>query len=193
MRGFTLLEIIVALLLSTILMAALYKTFFLSEKALTESERYMTEIAEARDVFESMRKEIESSFLSSKDTSVRFKVIDRDELGRQASAIHFTTFGGAGSGYKEVAYYVKRDGEKFSLMKTISPSSTTAKAVEFEAVTNITDFTVVLTGDKTEVKSWDSKITGKMPDVVTVNIGVLLKNKLFTLKTTIYPKIKTQV
>jgi prepilin-type N-terminal cleavage/methylation domain-containing protein len=195
MRGFTLLEIIVALLLSTMLMAALYKTYFLSETALTESDRYMTEIQEAREVFESMRKEIESSFLSSNDTSVRFKVLDKDELGRHASAIYFTTFGGMGTGYKEVAYYVKREGEKLSLMKTILPSSYSGRkrTVEFEAVTNLRDFTVSLTSEKTEVKSWDSKLNDKMPDSVTVSIGFLLKNKPFTLKGTFYPKMKAKV
>ncbi|MBF0519164.1 MAG: type II secretion system protein [Nitrospirae bacterium] len=193
MRGFTLIEIVVAVLLSTVLMAALYKTFFLSETALTESDRYMTVLQEAREVFEAMRKEIESSFLSSKDTSIRFKVLDKDEMGRQASAIYFTTFGGIGTGVKDVAYFVKRDGEKFSLMKTILPSTATGKTVEFEAIANINTFTVSLKDQNTEVKSWDSKLNDKMPDSVVVTVGFMIKHKTFTFKETIYPKIKTKV
>ncbi|QWR77471.1 PilW family protein [Candidatus Magnetomonas plexicatena] len=193
MRGFTLIEIMLALLLSTVLMAALYKTFFLSETALTDSDRYMTGLQEAREVFEAMRKEIESSFISAKDTSVRFKVLDRDEMGHKASAIYFTTFGGIGSGVKEVAYFVRRDGKKFSLMKTMLPSSTERKAIEFEAISDINNFTVSLTDEKSEVKSWDSKLRDKMPDSVNVTIGFMIKNKTFILSETIYPKIKTKV
>ncbi|MBF0345735.1 MAG: prepilin-type N-terminal cleavage/methylation domain-containing protein [Nitrospirae bacterium] len=197
MRGFTLVEVIIALFLFSVISLALYNTYFLSERAINGMDDYMWRLQESRELFESMRKEVESSFFSTNKDMGRFKVIDRDVNAAQTSGIYMTTFAGAGVGYKHVAYYVEEKDKQLFLYKNIQPSGTNVNPVKVEIVDNIRDFTVEVFDDssanKSAIRTWDTALNAKMPTSVRATLTIFLKNKTLTLSETFYPKIKRRL
>ncbi|MEO5359754.1 MAG: prepilin-type N-terminal cleavage/methylation domain-containing protein [Nitrospirota bacterium] len=197
MRGFTLIETLVSVFLLTIISLALLNTFKLTEKAIDTLQPNVWNMHELRKALDSLRRDIESSFYTQDSGASRFKVQDRDTLGRQTSSISMTTFAGAGAGHKDVSYYVVEKVEKkLSLYKKIKQSTGTnpEKAAEVELIGNITDFTVeVFSSAAAPVKSWDTLLTAKMPSYVRITITIPAKGNPLTLSETVYPRINTRL
>ncbi|MBF0608144.1 MAG: prepilin-type N-terminal cleavage/methylation domain-containing protein [Candidatus Magnetobacterium sp. LHC-1] len=210
MRGFTLVEVLVAVCLFSVISLALYNTYFLSERAISGMDDYMWKLQESRELFETMRKEVESSFYSTNKDMGRFRVIDRDTRARQTSGIYMTTFAGAGTSYKHVAYYVEEQkNKKLALYKSVQPSGANIPPVKVEVVDNIRDFTVEVFDDsaaniepgaltllsqgrlapKVAVKTWDTVITARMPTYIRTTLTIYLRDAPLTLSETFYPRI----
>ncbi|MBF0336719.1 MAG: prepilin-type N-terminal cleavage/methylation domain-containing protein [Nitrospirae bacterium] len=202
MRGFTLVEVLVAVSLFSVISLALYNTYFLSERAIGGMDDYMWKLQESRELFETMRKEVESSFYSTNKDMGRFRVIDRDIRAQQTSGIYMTTFAGAGTSYKHVAYYVEEQtNKKLSLYKSVQPSGVNIPPVKVEVVDNIRDFTVEVFDDsaaniepgvadpKVAVKTWDTVINARMPTYIRTTLTIYLRGAPLTLSETFYPRI----
>lgn len=112
MRGFTLLEVLVAVVLFSVISLVLYNSFSLSDRAIRSVDGYVERLQEGRETLDALRREIESSFFTANKDIGRFKAIDRDVAGRQTSALVFTTFAAGGPGYGVVAYYVDEAGKE---------------------------------------------------------------------------------
>ncbi|KWT92668.1 PulJ/GspJ family protein [Candidatus Magnetominusculus xianensis] len=204
MRGFTLIETLVSVFLLTIISLALFNTFKLTEKAIDTLQPNVWDMHELRKALDSLRRDIESSFYTQDSGASRFKVQDRDTLGRQTSSISMTTFAGAGVGHKDVSYYVVEKAEKkLSLYKKIkqptgnNPGTNPEKAAEVELIGDITAFTVeVFSSDMSAaapVKSWDTLLTARMPSYVRITITIPAKGNPLTLSETVYPRINARL
>ncbi|MBF0565654.1 MAG: prepilin-type N-terminal cleavage/methylation domain-containing protein [Nitrospirae bacterium] len=112
MRGFTLLEVLVAVVLFSVISLVLYNSFSLSDRAIRSVDGYVERLQEGRETLDALRREIESSFFTANKDLGRFKAIDRDVAGRQTSALVFTTFAAGGPGYGVVVYYVDEAGKE---------------------------------------------------------------------------------
>lgn len=204
MRGFTLIETLVSVFLLTVISLALYNTFVLTEKAIDTLQPNVWNMQQLRKALDSLRRDIESSFYTQDADASRFKVQDRDTLGRQTSSISMTTFAGAGAGQRNVSYNVMEKAEKkLSLYKIITQppgnyhGNNSGKPVEVKLIDDITDFTVeVFSSDiaaATPVKSWDTLLTAKMPSSVRITITIPAKGSPLTLTETVYPRINTRL
>lgn len=124
MRGFTLLEILVAIFMASILMTGLYGAYTSNvetiQMARTQGELSQT----ARIILDLICKDLESAFFG---TDQEFRCENRDIGGRPADRLYFATLNSSASkeeGYrsdlKRVAYYgeEKPDGIGFTLYRS---------------------------------------------------------------------------
>ncbi len=189
--GFTLLEVLIAVDLAGSILAALYSVFFMSLKAIDSMDGYAVRLQEAREMMDTLRKEIESVYYTQQGSMTGFRVIDRDDFDRQTSEISLTTFAVAGRGIKKVTYYVKKEDESLRLWKRIESPLEENNSVEVEILEEIEEFSIVVQDGDLSVKTWDTEFTNKIPESVSVRITIPVPQEKITFHETVYPKIRT--
>ena len=203
--GFTLIEVIVALAIFSIIVVALYSSFFISHKAVDAVDDSLLRLQESRAVLDTLKREIEASLYDKSKSYTVFKITDRDFYGRQASELIFTAFSPLRPGLSRIAYEVEEHDGKLSLRKTVSSSfagSDEAKGIEL--IEEIESFTVEVKYQDKWVKTWDSTLTGSRPDEVRVSLNITAKKKddrigerdrplSFTLSDIAKPKIQKSI
>jgi general secretion pathway protein J len=189
-RGFTLLEVLVAVAITVVVMTALYATFSLSRRAVDAVDDSLIRIQESRAILDTMRREIESALYRRDGSFTMFKVSDRDFYGKQASQLVFTSFSPVLPGLVKIEYIVEEKEGKLVLGKKISSAfgpETGAKSTELAE--DIESFTVEAGTTGKLVKTWDSA-AGGMPDLVKISIRVNTKKgeSPLTLSETALPR-----
>ncbi|NVN89215.1 MAG: prepilin-type N-terminal cleavage/methylation domain-containing protein [Desulfuromonadales bacterium] len=89
--GFTLLELLIALVLLSLLTTALYASYFSVVKARERAVAGMEERRELGATLDLLRREINSTVYNRDDKRLRFVVEDRDNFGKPASNLELTT------------------------------------------------------------------------------------------------------
>ncbi len=175
-QGFTLLEVLVAVAIASVIIAALYSSFFLSRRAVDAVDDSLIRIQEIRAVLDTMKREIESAVYRKDKTYTVFKVDDRDFYGKQASQMLFTSFSPLLPGLARINYTVEESGETLVLKKMISPAfGSWPETKSTELVENMESFTVEAGYGDRLVKTWDSGSGGNMPDEIRISIKVYTK------------------
>jgi prepilin-type N-terminal cleavage/methylation domain-containing protein len=179
-KGFTLLEVIVALGISVIVITALYSSFFLSRKAVDAVDDSLLRLQESRALLDTIKREMESALydqskISNSKAYTSFKLEDRDFYGKQTSRVSFTSFSPLVAGLAKIEYSVEEDDGKLVLKKRIgSAFAQTGEPKSIELMEDIESFTVeVRYGDKW-VKTWDSA-QSNMPEEIRVSVKVFTK------------------
>jgi len=181
--GFTLLEVLIAVVLLGILAAALYGSYFTVLKARERSAQGMEERRELGNTLDLLRREIDAARYISGDQRFRFVVEDRDSFGRPASNLELTTLAppaplGAAlkeSGVIDVQYrMVEQENQQLILTRKeqdILVQSTTVPA--YPQMERISSFLVECSSDGSNwVKSWDTKLNGRLPKYVRITVQV---------------------
>ena len=106
-KGFTLLELLIAMVLFSIILAAIYGSFFLSYRAMTGLDESLLKLQECRTAIDVMTREGESILYKPGNASSLVKVEDKDFYGKQASRLTFTAFSPLSSGMALISYYVE--------------------------------------------------------------------------------------
>jgi general secretion pathway protein J len=176
--GFTLLEILIAVVLLGILSAALYGSYFGVLRARDRASSGMESRRELGATLDLIRREVSSVMFkpSSKSNSanelhpLKFVVEDRDNFGAPASTLTLTTLapptsGSHGeSGIVIVTYRVVEKDKKLSLRRQerdlFSEEST---VIDFPQMEQISSFLVECYDGSKWVKSWDTAINGGLP------------------------------
>jgi len=188
-NGFTLLELVISIALLSVVLAALYSTFFLSHKAVEGVDESLLKLHECRVISDTLSREAESA-VYSEDTV--FVVKDRDIYGKQASGFVFTSFSPLRPGLSRISYYVEEKNGLLTLYKKISsaykPDGSDNGA---ELVENIEAFSVEVMNKGEWVKTWDASTTGNVPQELKFTLTVLIKGKPVTLYETVRPKTGT--
>lgn len=188
--GFTLVEVMVALALLSVTLAAVYSVFFLSHKALEGADDINVKLHECRMVIDTVRREVESSIYNEKSKMHRFKVEDRDIYGKQASRIFLTSFSPLMPGLSDISYFVEEKKGRLSLIKkTGSASAPDNTDISAEVIEGIESFTVEAMENNKWVKTWDSDYTKKAPEEIKISMAVLLKGRRLLLQETVKPVI----
>src|SRR4030067_2763229 len=118
-NGFTLIEILISLTLLTIVLGAVYSSFFSVHSVLERFDNVSLKYHEARTALDIMRREIESSLPdNSSKGGTAFTIKDRDVLGKNTSSLELTPFSFKGSGLNAVSYYVEEKDGKLHLLIT---------------------------------------------------------------------------
>jgi prepilin-type N-terminal cleavage/methylation domain-containing protein len=189
--GFTLLELLVAFAILTIILAAIYSTFFLAHKALDGIDNTLLRLQECRMTLDTLGRELNSALYSNENKQSGLKVEDRDLYGKEASRIIFTAFSPLTPGLSLITYYVDDNNGKLTLMKKIR-SSYIADNPEDKGVDLIDDlqsFSVEALLEDKWVRTWDTADTNTMPRELRISITIMLRDKPFTLYETITPRI----
>lgn len=185
-NGFTLLEVLLALALSSFVLVALYTTFFTTDKVVSGIDEKMVKLQEAREVLDMLRRELESMFYKKDSAYTKFKIVDRDDFGKQTSRVGFTTFSGTGSELKSVEYFVKKENGKLLLVKKFLPLFDEREPFEITVIEELEEFIVEANRG---LKTWDSELTLRIPDYVSLTLKFPINNKTVTLRQRAYPKI----
>ena len=177
--GFTLLEVLIAVVLLGILSAALYGSYFGVLRARDRAASGMESRRELGATLDLIRREVASTQFNRTDKRLRFVVEDRDSFGTQSSTLALTTLvPTAGQNRKEsgivtVAYRIAEKNKKRILTRQerdlFSEEETTLAYPQME---QISSFLVECYDGSKWVKSWDSAINGTLPKGVRVTVQI---------------------
>ncbi len=182
--GFTLLELLIAFGIFSIIVAALYGSFFASNRAAVAVDENLLKLHEARMALDIMGREVESSLRSEKGGTIELK--DRDVFGRQTSELMFETFGTPLPGASLVYYWVEEKDGKFTLMKSLGPAwSEEPPSRPAPLVEDVVSFTVEAEAGDKLLKTWRG---GAKPQLVRITLEVKVGGKSLVLTETVVPE-----
>ncbi len=177
--GFTLLEVLIAVVLLGILTAALYGSYFTVIRARDRASSGMESRRELGATLDLIRREISSAEFNRNDKRLRFVVEDRDNFGVQSSTLELTTLappdgqGRSESGIVTVRYQIDVKDKKSILSrqeKDLFSEETTVPA--YPQMDQISSFLVECYDGSKWVKSWDTAINNKLPARVRVTVQI---------------------
>jgi general secretion pathway protein J len=199
--GFTLLEVLVAMLLLVILSGALYGTFFSLTRGRDAATAGMESRREVRTTLDMLRRELSSVWYAQGDKRLHFVVEDRDSFGRPASTLDFTTLfpprsdSVPSSDQVAVRYQVvERDkengkGNRLELTREVKDLYLTAKAIPYPQMEELEGFLVECYDRGKWVKSWDTAINMGLPKAVRVTIRLREGDSTVEFATTASPRV----
>jgi general secretion pathway protein J len=173
--GFTLLEVLIAVVLLGILSAALYGSYFGVIRARDRASAGMESRRELGATLDLIRREVSSAKFIPNNANelhpLKFVVEDRDNFGAPASTLTLTTLTPPGSGSTRgesgiivVTYRVVEKDKKRSLRRQEQDLfSEERTVVDYPQMEQISSFLVECYDGSKWVKSWDTAINGGLP------------------------------
>jgi general secretion pathway protein J len=180
-RGFTLLEVLIAVAILSIVLTALYGTFFMSSRAMEDMDESMTKLQETRKAIDILRRELESAYYKEDNEKTFVKVLDKDLYGKQATQLEFTAFTTVRPGLSKISYYMEEKDKKRTLFKKIGSSFGKEESEGTDIMEDLDEFTIEAKYQDKWVKTWDTGITKKMPDEIKISLSVIIKGRKVTL------------
>lgn len=175
--GFTLLEVLIALALLSLVAGALYGTFFALTKGRETATAGMEERRELRSTLDLLRRELSGTWYNKENKRLHFVVEDRDQYGKQASILEFSTIAppspDSGSCDQVVVRYepLIRDG-KMILARQSRELYLETEPPRYPQMEELTAFLVECYDGAKWVKSWDTAINLGLPKAVRVTVTV---------------------
>ncbi len=177
-KGFTLLEILIALLLLAILTTVLYGSYFAVVRARDRASGGMEARRELGATLDLLRREIASAQYNADDKQrLRFVVEDRDNFGKPASNLELTTLapssGGAlpESGIIDVQYRMLEKDKQQILTRQERDVFFAPDTLPIDPqMEHISAFLVECYDGSKWVKSWDTALNGRLPPRVRITI-----------------------
>lgn len=182
-------EVLIALALLSVILGALYGTFFLSSRALDAVDETVLRLHEIRGALDAIGREADSAMFAPDSAITVFKIEDRDSYGKQTSRLSMTAFSPIFPGLSAVSYYVEEKDGKLTLYKKIAPAGGNAEAEPAEVMEDIRAFSAEAKEADKWIKTWNAKETGKVPDEIRIGITVMIKDRPLTVTQTFRPKI----
>lgn len=179
-NGFTLLEVLIAVVLLGILSGALYGSYFGVVRARERAAAGMESRRELGATLDLIRREVSSAMYSRNDKRLRFVVEDRDNFGAPSSTLELTTLAPPAdssrseSGIVTVRYLMAEKDKKRTLTRQERDLVFTGPAVipAYPQMERISAFLVECYDGSKWVKSWDTAINGTMPKSLRVTVQI---------------------
>lgn len=198
-KGFTLLEVLIAVALLGILATALYSSYFGLITARDKTVSGMESRRELGATLDLIRREVASAVYSRSDKKLRFIVEDRDNFGLPASSLELTTLtppfqdNRGESGVINTVYRLAEKPPKRMLTRQEKDSFSQEKTVAaYPQMEHIHSFLIECYDGSKWVKSWDTSINGMLPKTVRVTIQVLEDGKPIAFSSTSSPMVTAQ-
>lgn len=179
--GFTLLEVMAAVALASIIAAALYRTFFSALKARDQVTSSVDRAVEASRFLDVLSMEVHSAFYNPKNPFTFFYGENSARDGVRSGYLSFTSASyqyGQGDGAGDlvsVKYTVGKieDGSYAVFKETGIPYTREAGTFKLEAISGVEGFEVDFLNGGQWAKAWDSRLENAPP--VAVRARVFLK------------------
>jgi len=194
-RGFTLLEILLAMTLMVILSGTLYGSYFALVKGRESAGEGMESRRELRTTLDLIRRELNSLLYRNSDKRLHFVVEDRDRYGKPASTLSFTAIAPPEAGESSVSdqidirYSIAERDDKMVLARQARELRLSGDALRYPQMEHLEGFLVeCLSGDKW-VKSWDTAINMNIPKAIRVTVTVQEDGKPMEYSVIAIPRI----
>ena len=193
--GFTLIEVLVSLTLLTIVLGAVYSSFFSVQRAIERFDNVSVRYHEARTTLDIIRREIEAAILKNPKQvdlidRATFEVKDRDVFGKTVSSMDLTAFSFRGTGMSAISYFVQENNKMLTLMKKEKPPIIESEGYTVDLIEGIESFTVEVLFNNKWVKTWNAADTRKLPEAVKVTIEFEDNDRIITLSEYAKPRIE---
>ena len=176
-RGFTLIELVIAIAIMSMVLAALYSSFLLADRALVQVGESSLKLQESRAFVDTLKRELESIRYSPDNSFCVFKINDRDFYGRQASSLTMTTTTPLMKGLAKINYAIEeRDGSLVITKSMVSAFSQEAEESRVDIVEDIESFTLQAKYQDLWVKTWDSSLSKNAPAEVKITLTMRMKS-----------------
>jgi len=175
--GFTIIELMIAIAIMSIVLAALYSSFLLADRALVQAGESSFKLQESRAFVDTLKRELEAVRYSRDNSFCVFKLNDRDFHGRQTSSLTMTTTTPLMKGLAKINYSIEeRGGNLFITKSVVSAFSQEADENRMDLVEEIESFTLQAKYQDTWVKTWDSALSENTPDEVKITLTIRMKS-----------------
>jgi len=181
-KGFTLLELLIALVLMGILSGALYGSYFAVLRARDRASAGMEARRELGATLDLLRREVSSALFSRNDKRLLFVVEDRDNFGAPSSSLELTTLtpplgvARQESGISAVQYRLIEKDKRYILTRrerdVLLDSATAAAAAAYPQMERVSSFLVECYDGSKWVKSWDTALNYALPKAVRITVQV---------------------
>ncbi|MBU2623517.1 MAG: prepilin-type N-terminal cleavage/methylation domain-containing protein [Proteobacteria bacterium] len=176
--GFTLLEVLIAVGIFSLVLVALYSTFFLSLRAMNMADESLLKLQEARFFLDTLKREIESAVYSDEKLYTVFKIDDRDYYGRQTSRIIMTSLSPLIKGLSKIRYAVEeRDGKLIIRKSMITAFTQVSEDKGMDLLEDVASFTLEVKLNDRWVKTWDSRLAKSTPEEVRITLAMFIRDK----------------
>ena len=176
-NGFTLIEVLVAIAILSIIFVVTYGTFFLLQRATENLDESITRLQEARKTIEIIRCELESAVFNERIKDTQIKIKDKDYYGKPASQIIFTTFTSLKPGLSRLSYYVVEKDGSLTLYKNVESGSQDEPENTADLIEGIEGFSLEAKFENKWVKTWDTEINNKAPEQIRISLVFKIKDR----------------
>lgn len=179
-RGFTLLELLVALLLLTIVATALYTSYFTVVRARDRALSGSEERRELQGTLDLLRREIAGALFKTQDKRLHFVVEDRDVFGKPASTLDLTAIAPPRSGDQPgsdliAVRYAVEEREKDNTLRLTRQATdlyTSVKPIPYPQMDELQGFLVECYDGGKWVRSWNTALNPRLPEQVRITVTV---------------------
>ena len=189
-KGFTLLEVLIAVSILSIVLAAIYSTFILSNRALEGMDESLLKIQETRKAIDILKRELDATVYRDNDAFTLLKIQDRDIYGKQAAQLTFTTFSPLQPGLSKISYYIEEKDKRLYLFKKVSSPYDTGETEGFDIIEDLESFKVEVLYNNIWVKTWDTEINKGIPEEIRISLTFMAKGRAVTIFDISQPKIE---
>lgn len=183
-KGFTLLEVLLAVVIGAMVLTVLYASFFQIIKAKESAENTIELYHEANTVFSRMTKDLQAAYLRGKVFSDSITYPYSSFVGAKEgdqSFMRFTSLSrepgikSKDSDQAEISYYLEPipQSDLFLLIRSENPRiGTDSGGIQYPISEHIVEFNLTYISDNVEgpVEEWDSSQTGSLPKAVQVTL-----------------------
>jgi general secretion pathway protein J len=194
-KGFTLLELLLALALLALIVGTLYGSYFALFTGREAASAGMESRRELRTTLDLLRRELSGVLYRQNDKHFHFVVEDRDLFGKPASTVSFITVappeagGIAVSDQVDVRYGILENEKQLVLTRTAKDRHFTGDPLRYPQLEKVEGFLVECRSGDKWVKSWDLAINPNLPEAVRVTITVLENDKPVDYSIVAMPRI----
>jgi general secretion pathway protein J len=194
-KGFTLLELLIALTLLVILSGALYGTYFSLIRGRDKAVAKMDERRELSVTLDQLRRELSAAFYKATNARLHFVVVDNDYFGKQASTLDFTAIAPPRSGQQAMSDQVQliykgvEKDNKLLLSREEKDVYFTLDPLPYPQIEELEGFLVECYDGAKWVRTWDTTLNSQLPKSVRITISLKEGEKTVDYSTIASPRM----
>ncbi len=195
-EGFTLLEVLIALMLMVILSGALYGTYFAIMKSRDRATTRLEPLRDVRATLDTLRREIAAAFYNTKNKRLHFVVEDRDVFGKPSSTLDFTAvttpLTGSVPSSDLIALRYKPEEKEGKLLVTREERDIYLDTGPrpYPQIEDVQGFLVECYNGSGWVKNWDTALNNGLPQAVRVTITIQDGEKTSAFSIVTVPRVR---
>lgn len=195
--GFTLLELLVALAIASVVLLTITGTLFSLNRAHDQVGDRMQQQRALRNSLDLLRRELSSMLYRADDKQLRLQVQDRDFYGKPASILSLATLAppldGEATDQLLVRYQPEEQGQQIRLTRASHDYflQDSVETVAYPLLEQLEGFLVECYDGTTWVRTWDTELTRRLPKQVRVTISLQESGKTVSFQIVAVPRIES--